>query len=83
MKCDNKSALFEVRAMRRPPKPLWEEEEILTQALIEEFFSPLSEEELNRETSEEEYREFHFKWNMVEQEQRSKWKCLTSSRYDS
>lgn len=45
--------------MRRPPRPLWEEEETLTQALIEIFFSPLSEEERNREMSEEEEQEFN------------------------
>ena len=45
--------------MMRPPRPLWEEEESLIQALCEEFFSPLSEEEMKRELSDEEDRELN------------------------
>ena len=46
--------------MRRPPpRPLWEEEETLTQALIKEFLSPLSEEEMDCEMNEEEDQAFH------------------------
>lgn len=49
--------MFDTR--RPPPRLLWEEEETLTQALIKEFLSPLSEEEMDCEMSEEEDQAFH------------------------
>lgn len=45
--------------MRKPPEPLWEEE----QHLIEEFFSQFSDEEMKREMTDEEDTKFHEKMN--------------------